>query len=393
MGMGRVMNQGETLITSLVGRAIGYIGISRGQKAPTLPNHLPPGTDSGDLSRQLRVQSFDDYAKSHGRADLARAAQEYLSTDISLRKAASKYLESQYFGGVSNALIAKTSSLWNIGSALLMQLTLGLLVLIPLGIRRHLQAPAHRREVSAVDVASAVLPPLCAVAVCAWMIWVRRDIDWQAWQAWEVQTMEETSVKLPTSQLLALAVELAPIPFIALWCAAGAMWSRRRPRADRYSWRGARTESARAAGESSEAPRSSVLFQRVASAVLALGWIIVAVLGVAWLMAPNDNVRSMLSSLLPAEIVCVLALHLFLRRQATQRVTPDVAERAHVDVTPASIALERGRRALCWMTALAAVAWIGLATYSLPLRAEAQSGVDAFAQQGEMKMMLLRSGR
>ena len=342
------------------------------------------------------MQSFVAYANAHGRADLARAAQEDLRVDAALMQAGRKYLDSRYYGGIPNELMAKTTSLWSIGAALLLQLVLGLAVLIPLSTWRSRQTPEERREVSPLDVASAVLPPLFAVAACAWMIWHRREMDWAGWQ-----TSVEEQTPVPASALLAWAVALAPLPFIAVWCAVGSAWSRR-ARSREENQEAGRSSDARSARNYAEG-RDEVLVKRVGALVLGLGWVMLSGLALAALLIPDDGSSSdtviLVRWLLPVEGLMVLALHLFLRRQAAEHATrradsPNAAHTARLMAAQrsGSNALERVRRALCWSTALAAVAWVALATASLPLRNEAQARLDLFVQNGEMSLVRRDAG-
>lgn len=391
MSMGRSMNQGETLITSLVGRAIQAIAIARGRRAPTsgLPSSEPARSNA---LRILRLQAFVTYATAHHRFDLARQAEEDARADAALRAAQSQVMGAT-FSGVPNELMEKTTALWRIGAALLLQIALGLVALAPLSTWRFRLARAHKPGAPWIDVASAVLPAIVAVGACAAMLWqVRASSLEQLWGS-------SPEGPVPPSISLAWAIALAPLPLVAMWCAAGSLWSRRRQaraeRVERSPRHHPRDRSARSAATN---------VAQVGAVVLGLGWLMLSGLALAILLIPADanggHTATLVRWLLPAEGAIVLALHLFLRRQAAQYAGPDASglpnahAHAHDVAARASNAnaLERARRALCWTTALAAVAWMALALSSLPLRAQAQADLDHYMKNGEMSAIRQSAG-
>ncbi len=368
MKMGQGMRNGELLYTSLVGRAIEAIAIARGQKLPQSSNGARLSTD---VVQQMRLNSFVAYASAHGRFDLAQQAQEDSRIDAALRRVQSSVISQSSFG-VPMQVLETTTALWRIGAALGLQIVLGLLVLVPLSTWRFWTARGQKFNLSGVDVASATLPPLVAVAVCGWMLWQTRTVG-----LWGTDYDSSSVDSGVTALRMAWAVALAPVPLIAVWCAVGSVWSKRVGKATRRREKGQKS------------PRDMVSI--VGGCVIALGWIIVSALGVAVLVVPQDadngHTALLVRCLLPIELAIVLALHFYLRRRAAPEVFEETREPSR-----ALDAVERARRALCWSTALAALTWVALAGACLPLRAQAQTSVDSYMKNGEMSEIRHRAG-
>lgn len=386
--VGAGMRDGETMITSFVGRAIQAVAIARGLKAPAPKNAATPSASPSaatsnsesraDEIRAAHLRAFVTYAWAQGRADLARRAEEEMRIDSALRQAqASRTALDETTMGIQNTLLEKTSALWRIGAALLLQIALGVAALIPLGTWRFRLPRGERREVSKLDTASAVLPPVVAVGACAWMAWGGRAHDmalmWGGAQEGVV----------PASIRLAWGAALAPLLLVAVWCVLGSRWSRRGRAQD--------------SGSLPREKRAQTAVNRVGALVLGLGWLMLSGLALAILLVPvdanNGETATLVRWLLAVEGAIVLALHLFLRRHAREHALPAGEQSSRVATRAvASNGLERARRALCWTTALAAVAWVALAVTSLPLRAQAQAELDSYMKNGEVSELRQRAG-